>query len=104
VVPPEEFDEWLDEQTSLQQQPNQEQGGEMWVSVCSKCHGPETAGEVGPPLEGNPLLADPEALGRIVRNGQGAMPPVGQGWSDQEVESLVEFTSALAGGDGGGED
>jgi cytochrome c oxidase subunit 2 len=104
VVPQREFETWLAEQEERQQRPNREQGGEMWVSVCSKCHGPETAGEVGPPLEGNPLLADPEALGRIVRNGQGAMPPVGQGWSDQEVESLVEFTSALAGGDGGGED
>ena len=76
----------------------------MWVAVCSKCHGPDVAGEIGPPLEGNPLLADPAALGRIVRNGRGAMPPVGAGWSDQEIESLIEFTSTLAGGDGGGED
>jgi cytochrome c oxidase subunit 2 len=104
VVPRAEFETWLADQEERQQQPNREQGGEMWVSVCSKCHGPETAGEVGPPLEGNPILADPEALGRIVRNGRGAMPPVGAGWSDQEVESLTEFTSRLAGGDGGGED
>ena len=104
VVPRAEFETWLADQEERQQQANLEQGGEMWVSVCSKCHGPETAGEVGPPLEGNPILADPRALGRIVRNGRGAMPPVGAGWSDQEIESLTEFTSTLAGGDGGGED
>ena len=105
VLPQEEYDSWLAEQAERQQQPNAEQGGEMWAAVCSKCHGPDTAGEVGPPLEGNPLLADVDGLARIVRNGRGAMPAVGQGWSDQEIESLVEFTQDLAEqeGDGGGQ-
>jgi len=104
VLPAQEFDTWLAEQAERQQRPDREQGGDQWVAVCSKCHGPDVAGEIGPPLEGNPLLADPVALGRLVRTGRGQMPPVGVGWSDQEIESLTAFTSTLAGGDGGGED
>jgi len=104
VLPAQEFDAWLAEQAERQQRPDRAQGGDQWVAVCSKCHGPDVAGEIGPPLEGNPLLADPVALGRLVRTGRGEMPPVGVGWSDQEIESLTEFTSTLAGGDGGGED
>lgn len=104
VLPAAEFDTWLAEQADRQERPNREQGGDQWVAVCSKCHGPDVAGEIGPPLEGNPLLADPVALGRLVRNGRGRMPPVGAGWKEQEVRSLTEFTKTLAGGDGGGED
>ena len=63
VLPEQEFDAWLAEQAERQQRPDREQGGDQWVAVCSKCHGPDVAGEIGPPLEGNPLLADPVALG-----------------------------------------
>jgi cytochrome c oxidase subunit 2 len=104
VLPAAEFDTWLAEQAERQQRPDREQGGDQWVAVCSKCHGPDVAGEIGPKLEGNPLLADPVALGRLVRNGRGQMPPVGTGWKEQEVRSLTEFTKTLAGGEGGGED
>jgi cytochrome c oxidase subunit 2 len=102
VVPQAEFDTWLDEQEQAQRQPSAELGGSIWVSVCGKCHGEDTAGEVGPRLEGNPLLADRQALARVVRQGRGAMPAVGQEWTDFEVSSLVEFTKALAGGGGDG--
>jgi cytochrome c oxidase subunit 2 len=97
VVPAGEYDRWADEQEQAQQGASADQGGQMWVAVCSKCHGEGVAGEIGPALEGNPLLADREALARIVRNGRRTMPAVGQGWSDQEIDSLVEFTKNLAG-------
>jgi cytochrome c oxidase subunit II len=102
VVEQDAFDAWLDDQGEKQQAASAELGGTMWNAVCSKCHGAETAGEVGPRLEGNPLLADRDALERIVRGGRRAMPAVGQGWTDREIDSLVAFTKNLAGDGGGG--
>jgi cytochrome c oxidase subunit II len=103
VLPAEEFDRWLSEQEQEQAQASNELGGSIWTSVCAKCHGPDVAGEVGPALEGNPLLADARALEQVVRNGRRAMPAVGQGWTEQEMASLVEFTRTLAGQGGEGE-
>jgi hypothetical protein len=34
-----------------------------------------------------------------VRNGRNQMPPVGRGWSDQQIETLLEFTRGVAGGE-----
>ncbi|HSC90079.1 MAG TPA: cytochrome c oxidase subunit II [Gaiellaceae bacterium] len=102
VLPAAAFDRWLSDQEQRQTAASAELGGSMWTSVCAKCHGPSVAGKIGPKLEGNPLLADREALAQIVRNGRRKMPAVGQGWTDEEVDSLVEFTKALAGGGGGG--
>ncbi|MDP8910847.1 MAG: cytochrome c, partial [Actinomycetota bacterium] len=71
--------------------------------VCQKCH--RIAGEpfLGPNLGGNPLLADRQALGKIVRNGQGAMPAVGQEWSEKQMDALYRYVSRnIAKKDGGG--
>jgi cytochrome c oxidase subunit 2 len=91
VVEADEFDAWLDEQEQAQEAGESDLGEQIWNGVCSKCHGPDVAGEVGPPLEGNALLADAEAIEELVRNGRGEMPAVGQGWSDEQVEALTDF-------------
>ncbi|MGE5691858.1 MAG: cytochrome c oxidase subunit II [Pseudomonadota bacterium] len=103
VMPAAEFDAWLADQKTAQQTGSAELGGSMWTAVCAKCHGPDVAGKIGPKLEGNPLLADRQALERIVRQGRRTMPAVGQGWTDEEIDSLVAFTKTLAGGGGGGQ-
>jgi cytochrome c oxidase subunit II len=76
-------------------------GRTLWVGVCSKCHG--AAPEYAPNVENNPLLRDSEALASIVRNGVRRMPAVGRGWTDAEVNAVVEFarTSVAGGTDGG---
>jgi cytochrome c oxidase subunit 2 len=102
VVEADAFDAWLEERAQAQRRADPDLGGQIWTAVCAKCHGEQYAGEVGPRLQGNPLLADRRALERIVRNGRGAMPAVGAGWTDEEIASLVEFTKTLAGGGGGG--
>ena len=33
-----------------------------------------------------------------MRNGRNEMPPVGRGWTDEQIETLLEFTSEHAGG------
>ena len=44
-----------------------------------------------PQIAGSPVLADREALEEIVRNGRGAMPAVGSGWSEEQVDALIAY-------------
>jgi cytochrome c oxidase subunit 2 len=71
-------------------------GEEQFTAACAKCHNLEGPQLIGPTLRGNPTLADPRALGELVRNGRGAMPAVGRGWSDEQVRTLVEYTRRFA--------
>jgi mono/diheme cytochrome c family protein len=103
VIPGDEYDAWLADQAEKQRTASAELGGSIFTAVCAKCHGPDVAGKIGPELTGNPLLADREALAQLVRNGRGKMPAVGQGWTDEEIASLVAFTKNLAGGGDGGQ-
>jgi cytochrome c oxidase subunit 2 len=71
-------------------------GEEQFAAACAKCHNLEGPQLIGPTLQGNPTLADVRALGELVRNGRGAMPAVGRGWSDEQVRTLVEYTRRFA--------
>ncbi len=102
VVPADEFDRWLAEQEEAQSTGDSDLGEQLWEGVCSKCHGPRYAGEVGPPLEGNPIVGDAESVEPIVRNGRGAMPAVGQGWSDEQMEALIDYLDEEIAGGGEG--
>ena len=74
----------------------------QWEGVCLKCH--RLAGEpfIGPNLGGNTLLRQADALAAIVRNGQGAMPPVGTEWSERQMKALTDYTRTLVPEEGGG--
>lgn len=91
VMPQAEFDGWLAEAVD-----REDLGQEIWDRVCSKCH--FAAPEFAPNIVGNPLLADPDALTELIRNGTGRMPPVGETWTDAEVQAIVDFAGALGGG------
>ncbi len=91
VLPQGEFDGWL-----RQAARRTDLGQEIFDAVCSKCH--FAAPEYAPNIAGNPLLADADALREIVVNGRGRMPPVGRGWTDDELNALVEFAGGLGGG------
>jgi cytochrome c oxidase subunit 2 len=84
VVSQEEFDAWL-------ASGNEDLGREEWEGVCAKCHGLNGEGGVGPRIAGSPTLTDAEDLGNLVRNGRGAMPAVGAGWTDEQVQALVDY-------------
>jgi cytochrome c oxidase subunit 2 len=75
-------------------------GKQMFDGVCEKCHRISGPRFVGPTLGGNPILKDPKALADIVRHGRGQMPPVGAGWSDQQIKTLVAYTKKVAAGGG----
>jgi cytochrome c oxidase subunit II len=105
VVPAEEFDRWLDEELERQRQEPTVLGGALWTGACAKCHDPGL--RLAPRLEGNPILNDAQAVELVVRQGRGAMPAVGQGWSELQMQALQQFLQATLaprpeqGGDGG---
>ena len=84
VISAEEFDAWLESG-------NEDLGQEEWQGVCAKCHGLNGEGGIGPRIAGSPTLTDAEDLGNLVRNGRGAMPAVGAGWTDEQVTALVDY-------------
>ena len=106
VMPPEEYRQWLDEARAQQEEQPIALGGAIWTGVCAKCHDPNL--DLAPALEGNPILNDARAVELVVRQGRGAMPAVGQGWSEEQMAALQTFLeTTLApqqgnGGDGDG--
>ncbi len=112
VLEQEEYARWLDEnEPPVAGDDLVSLGGSEWAAACAKCHGDEGEGHIGPPVQGNATLRDPEGLRRLLEEGQdlegnpGFMPPVGRGWSDEQIEALiayVEATPVLAGGGGDG--
>ncbi len=89
VLPAAEFAAWLAQRD--REQASIELGEEEWEGVCAKCHGLGGEGGIAPQITGSPVLADPEALEEIVRNGRGEMPAVGSGWSEGQMDALIAY-------------
>jgi cytochrome c oxidase subunit 2 len=87
-------------------------GKQEWNGVCATCHGNLGQGGYGPAIASNTLLVQESGLVGILRNGftgtSGAMPPVGETWTHQQISGLVSYVkkhiykAAPAGGTSGG--
>jgi cytochrome c oxidase subunit 2 len=87
-------------------------GKQIWNGVCATCHGNLGQGGYGPAIANNSLLTQKSALEGILRHGftgtQGAMPPVGDTWTEAEINHLVYYVkrhiykAAAAGATSGG--
>jgi cytochrome c oxidase subunit 2 len=66
-------------------------GDAEFHGVCATCHGESGQGAYGPNLANNPLLTQPAGLIAIVRHGRGAMPPVGDTWTQTQMQALVAY-------------
>jgi cytochrome c oxidase subunit II len=70
-------------------------GKQIWTGVCATCHGNLGQGGYGPAISSNSLLIQPAALAGIVHNGfngsAGAMPPVGDTWTPEEMSALSAY-------------
>jgi cytochrome c oxidase subunit 2 len=69
----------------------EELGRSEWEGACAKCHGLNGEGGFGPLVSNNSLLLQRNALARLVRNGQGRMPPIARGWTDEQLRALAEY-------------
>ena len=68
-------------------------GAELYDVSCSRCHGADLEGRIGPALDAESRTATDLTVQQItdtIRIGPGAMPGFGR-LSDQQVASLVEF-------------
>ncbi len=104
VLPAAGFDDWLATRREEQTAGTSALGEEEWTGVCAKCHGLDGGGSLvpgAPTLVGNPLLGEPERLERLLENGQGAMPPVGRNWTDEQLTALTDYLQERFGGDQG---
>ena len=48
--------------------------------------------------QGPGSVEDPEALEKLLREGRGAMPPVGRDWTDTEIDALTDYLEQNLGG------
>ena len=99
AMPRDEFERWLEDEAEAQEAGTSDLGRETFAGACAKCHGLAGAGDIGPPLAGNQLLADAEAVEQVVREGRGKMPPVGRDWGERQMSALTRYLEAeLLGG------
>jgi cytochrome c oxidase subunit 2 len=91
AMPPRQFDAWLAREARAQEAGTSDLGAETFRGACGKCHGLAGEGDVGPPLAGNPLLDDPEAVEQVIRNGRNEMPPVGKSWDERQMKALTDY-------------
>jgi mono/diheme cytochrome c family protein len=86
VLPADEFRRWY---ASAERE--DELGQITFEGACAKCHGYEAEGDIGPRLADNAILLQRDTIEDVVRNGRSAMPSVGDGWSDDQMEALLNY-------------
>lgn len=79
-----EYDAWLASAPS-------ELGRAEWQGSCAKCHGLQGQGGFGPKITNNALLTQRQGLEQLIRQGRKEMPPVAQGWSDEQLRALLAY-------------
>jgi cytochrome c oxidase subunit 2 len=95
IVPPTEYRTYIGAQLKV----NANVGRMTFLGACAPCHGDKGEGMIGPALQGNSTLADRQRLTQLLEHGKGGMPPVGQDWSQHEIDALISYVSKeFAGG------
>jgi cytochrome c oxidase subunit 2 len=96
VMSQDEFDRWMETTAEAQRSGESDLGQTLYTGVCVKCH--ELAPEYAPRIAGSPVLSQRDTVAAIVRNGQGRMPAVGRGWTEREMDALLDFVRTIGGG------
>lgn len=74
--------------------PAPEAGGEqMYLQLCSNCHGAELQGGLGPALgPGSNAAAQPDEFLRVsITEGRGRMPSFSSTLSDAQIQRLISY-------------
>jgi mono/diheme cytochrome c family protein len=68
-------------------------GQESYVQLCSRCHGEDLAGGIGPALgpDSNAANQDDEFLELTIMRGRGRMPAFGSTLADDQLDRLIGF-------------
>jgi cytochrome c oxidase subunit II len=102
AIPSSQFASWLSSQAAAQQNGTSDLGRMTYEGVCATCHGFRGEGGVGPQLQGNPVVEQPNAIRTLLENGRGKMPAVGRGWRDRQMNALIAYLKRFSGSSGGG--
>ena len=71
-----------------------ELGERVYAENCSRCHGPQGGGGVGPRLADGRVVKrypNPDDHRKVVVEGRGAMPAWGLHLSDEEIDAVVRY-------------
>lgn len=90
VVPAGEFDSWLREQAQAQEVGTSDLGEESFAGACSKCHGMNGEGLIGPAFT-SASVSDADVVAEVVRNGRGKMPAIGEEWDERQMDALTGY-------------
>ena len=68
-------------------------GEEIYLQLCSNCHGDQLEGGIGPPLGPGSNAADQpdEYLSVTITEGRGRMPSFSSSLSEDQVRRLVDY-------------
>lgn len=91
------YDAWVAKQAGLAG----DLGKQTFDGACAPCHGMNGEGLIGPPLKGNATLARRKQLVELLQNGKNAMPAVGRGWNQRQLDRLVQYVQRKDFGSGG---
>ena len=91
ALPQPEFEAWLEDEGRAQEAGTSDLGEQTFDGACAKCHGLSGEGDIGPALANNQLLEDADAVEQVVREGRGAMPPIGKDWNDRQMDALTDY-------------
>ena len=91
AVPAGQFDTWLSAEARAQADGTSDLGEQEFDGVCAKCHGLSGKGGIGPDIATSAIILNRDSLDTIVREGQGLMPPVGDDWSDRQMDALFSY-------------
>jgi len=100
VMPRTAFDTWLAARQQQQTAGTSPLGQEEWIGSCSKCHGLDGQGDIGPAIASSPTLQDVVRLTTLITNGKKLMPPVGRGWSSEQRTALAAYLKGRFGNGG----
>jgi cytochrome c oxidase subunit II len=90
VIPADEFDAWLTEETQLQETGDSDLGEQIFTGACEKCHGEGGEGDIGPGHSAS-TVSNAASVAEIVRNGRGRMPPIGEEWDERQMKALTDY-------------
>lgn len=96
VLPEDEFNTWY-----ASPERKKELGKITFDGACAKCHGYGAEGDIGPRLADNPIVLQRDTVEDVVRNGRSAMPSVGDGWKDEQMNALLDYLEETYGPEGG---
>jgi cytochrome c oxidase subunit 2 len=83
-----------DYRTFLSREAAQSLGKAEYQGACATCHGMQGQGGYGKVLSSSSLITQRSALAEIVRNGRNKMPPVGDTWTNAQIDALVAYTKS----------